>query len=90
MDSLGDIAGLLRAARALLDIRQDELAKRANVSRQMVAHIERAGKGSTFEAIEKVRIALERDGVEFFPGTATHGPAIAKRKEEGKPRSQSV
>jgi hypothetical protein len=56
----------------------------------MVARIERAGKGITFEAIEKVRIALERDGVEFFPGTATHGPAIAKRKEEGKPRSQSV
>lgn len=90
MDSLGDIAGLLRAARALLDIRQDELAKRANVSRQMVARIERAGKGITFEAIEKVRTALERDGIEFFPGTATHGPAIAKRKEEGKPRSQSV
>lgn len=90
MDSLGDIAELLRAARALLGMRQDELAKNAHVSRQMVARIESGGKGVTFEAIEKVRAALERNGVDFFPGTATHGPAIARRKEERKPRSQSA
>jgi len=87
MDSLGDIAELLRAARALLGIRQDELAKRAHVSRQMVARIESGGKGVTFEAIEQVRAALERDGIEFFPGTAANGPAIARRK--GKSRSPS-
>ncbi len=89
MESLSDIVGLLRAARALLDLRQDELAKRANVSRQMVARIEKAGKGVTFEAIDKVRSALERDGIEFLPATGTHGPAIARRKTEAKSRLQS-
>jgi transcriptional regulator with XRE-family HTH domain len=82
MDSLSDIARLLRAARALAKLRQDELAKHARVSRQMVARIEKAGKGIPFEAIEKVRRALERKGIEFFPATATHGPAIALRKEK--------
>jgi|ThiBio_1000_plan_1041568.scaffolds.fasta_scaffold20994_3 transcriptional regulator with XRE-family HTH domain len=85
MDSLSDIAGLLRAARALADLSQNELADRAKVSRQMVARIENAGKGIPFEAIEKVRNALEREDVEFFPATATHGPAIALRK--GKKRN---
>lgn len=89
MDSLDDIAELLRAARALLGIRQDQLAERARVSRQMVARIESGGKGVTFETIEKVRAALEREGVEFFPGTAANGPAIARRKVERKPRTQS-
>lgn len=81
MDSLNDIAGLMRAGRALLDLRQDELADRAKVSRQMVARIENAGKGIPFDAVEKVRSALEKEGVEFFPSTATHGPAIALRKK---------
>jgi transcriptional regulator with XRE-family HTH domain len=90
MDSLSDIAGLLRAGRALLNLRQDQLAKRAKVSRQMVARIESAGKGIPFEAIEKVRSALERDGIEFFPSTTTHGPAIALRKDEKRSLSESA
>jgi transcriptional regulator with XRE-family HTH domain len=84
MDSLSDIARLLRAARALLDLRQDQLAEQAKVSRQMLARIESAGKGIPFDAIAKVRSALEKDGVDFFPATATHGPAIALRKEAQK------
>lgn len=82
MDSLSDISALLRAARALLGLPQAELARRAKVSRQMVARIENAGRGVRFDAIHTVRAALEREGVEFFPGTATHGPAIALRKNK--------
>jgi transcriptional regulator with XRE-family HTH domain len=84
MDSLSDIARLLRAARALLDLRQDQLAERAKVSRQMLARIESAGSGIPFDAIAKVRSALEKDGVDFFPATATHGTAIALRKDAHK------
>lgn len=84
MNSLADIAKLLRAARTLLGLRQDELAKRARVSRQMVARIERAGKGVPFDAVESVKAALENEGVEFFPSTASHGPAIALRKSRAE------
>lgn len=80
MDTLTDIARLLRAARALLGLRQDELAARARVSRQMVARIEQADKGVPFDAVERVRAALEKEGVTFFPSTATYGPGIAQRK----------
>jgi transcriptional regulator with XRE-family HTH domain len=90
MDSLSDIAGLLRAARALLKLRQDQLAKRAKVSRQMVARIESVGKGIPFEAIEKVRSALEKEGIDFFPATTTHGPAIALRKGAQKKSAESA
>ena len=39
----------------------------------MVARIESVGKGIPFEAIEKVRSALEKEGIDFFPATTTHG-----------------
>ena len=81
MDSLSDIAKLLRAARALLGFRQDEMADRARVSRQMIARIESAGKGIPFDAVEKVKSALERDGVVFLPSGTTHGPGVALRKK---------
>ena len=81
MDSLDDIAKNLRAARAMLGLRQDELAERAKVSRQMVARIESAGKGIPFDAVEKIRIALQREGVEFLPPSDTHGPGVALRKQ---------
>lgn len=79
------MVGPLRAGRALLGFRQDEVARRAGVSRQMVARIENSGKGMTVDAVEKVRSALEKAGVDFFPATATHGPAIALRREKQKP-----
>jgi len=87
VDTLNDIAGALRAARSLLDIRQDQLADRAGVTRQMIARIEQAGEGISLETIQKVKTALEMAGVDFFPSTATHGPAIALRKKPQKSAS---
>jgi len=81
MDSLKDIAGTLRAARAMLGLSQDEVAKQAKVSRQMLARIEAAGRGIGYDAVERVRETLERRGVDFFPSTSSHGPAVALRKD---------
>lgn len=80
MDSLNDIAGALRAARSMLGMSQNDVAARAKISRQMIARIEKGSKGLTFDAIAKVQRVLEREGVDFFPSTATHGPSIALRK----------
>ena len=87
MDTLNDIAITLRAARALLGIRQDQLADRAGVTHHTIARIEKARKGIPFETIEKVQNALEKDGVDFFPSTATHGRAVALRKKRQKSSS---
>ncbi len=56
----------------------------------MVARIESVGKGIPFEAIEKVRSALEKEGIDFFPATTTHGPAIALRKGAQKKSAESA
>jgi transcriptional regulator with XRE-family HTH domain len=82
MDSLVEIAKVLRAARMLSGLRQDELAVRAHISRQMVARIENAGKGIPFDAVENVKAALEEAGVDFFPSTMSHGVSIALRRLE--------
>ena len=66
----------IRAARALLGWSQEDLAKRAGVSRGTVAALEKgAGAGRlkkktenvTTELISKVRLALEGEQVEFLP-----------------------
>lgn len=77
MDSTSDIMNALRAARALLDLSQEELAVAAGVSRQIIVRIEKCEGNVLAEAIEKVRIALEAAGVVFVEGNATRGPAVA-------------
>jgi transcriptional regulator with XRE-family HTH domain len=84
METYDDIAKSIRAARALLGLRQDELAERANVSRQMVARLEKAEKGVKIETYEKIRSALAREGVEFLPESDTLGPGVALRKRAQK------
>jgi len=80
MESLFEMLALLRAARALVGLTQEELANRAGISRQMLARIEAAGSGIQVAAVEKVRKALQREGVEFLPSTPDHGPGVAMKK----------
>ena len=67
------ISAQLRAARALLDWNQTELANKAGVSVETIKRLERivgsleATKVSTLEAITK---ALNKAGVEFTNGDA--------------------
>ncbi|GES49977.1 hypothetical protein Rhsp01_34390 [Rhizobium sp. NBRC 114257] len=72
----------LRAARALAGLSQDELAALAGVSRQIVARIEKGETNILVEAIEKVRVALENQGVVFIDGAAGHGPAVAMSRSD--------
>ncbi|WP_327211868.1 helix-turn-helix transcriptional regulator [Rhizobium beringeri] len=74
--------GALRAARALAGLSQDELAALAGVSRQIVARIEKGESNVLVEAIEKVRVALEGQGVVFMDGAAGHGPAVAMARPD--------
>lgn len=76
---------LIRAARALLRLRQDQLAELANVSRQTIVRIESLKKGIPVDSVEKIRAALEEAGVEFLSSTPDRGPGIALRKK--KPRT---
>jgi DNA-binding XRE family transcriptional regulator len=80
MDSFSETIRMMRVARALLELSQEELAKRAGDGRQTIVRIEAGGKGVAFDAVDKVRGALEKAGVVFLPSSAEHGPAIALRR----------
>lgn len=72
-----------RAARALLDWTQDELAERAQVSRSTVRGFE-GGKHELHRATEAViRRALEDAGVLFLEGDARGGAGVRWRRAEG-------
>ncbi|WP_043347760.1 helix-turn-helix transcriptional regulator [Methylobacterium sp. B1] len=67
----------IRAARALLDITQPELAARAGMSKTALVNIERGTsvpKPATLSAIERV---LTDAGIEFLPGDA---PGVRLRR----------
>jgi transcriptional regulator with XRE-family HTH domain len=60
-------AAQIRAARALLDWRQEDLAKAAKVGLATVARIEQ-GEGmvqGNFSTITKIQQAFEREGISF-------------------------
>lgn len=59
----------LKAARALIDMKQGELAKLAGVNINTVVFMERSGSSDITSAVEKVQAvqsALEASGVEFL------------------------
>lgn len=77
MDSMFEIMQALRAGRAMVGLSQEELAERAGVSRTVIARLERGEENISAEYIEKVRAALQTEGVDFFPSTSEHGPGLA-------------
>lgn len=77
MDSISEIMRVLRAARALVGLSQEELAELSGVSRQIVVRIEKGENNVLVDAIEKVRRALEGRGVMFTDATRLHGPGVA-------------
>ncbi|TPL00719.1 helix-turn-helix transcriptional regulator [Mesorhizobium sp. B2-4-14] len=82
MDSISDTLRALRAARALVNLSQEQVAERAGVSRRTVVRIESGGKGIALDAVEKLRLAFEREGVEFLPSTPERGPGVALRRQK--------
>ncbi|WP_457579235.1 helix-turn-helix transcriptional regulator [Ensifer adhaerens] len=74
MDTTSEMMTALRAGRALLGLSQEELAALAGVSRQVVVRIEKCEGNVLVDTIEKVRSALEAEGVVFIDGEGTRGP----------------
>jgi transcriptional regulator with XRE-family HTH domain len=66
-----------RAARALLRLEQDELARRARVSVVTVRRLEgtQGAKQVSAATVEEVRRALEQAGAEFVEGGVRRRPA---------------
>lgn len=82
MDPFPETIRMLRVARTMLELSQEELAERAGVSRQTIVRIEAGAKGVAFDAVERVRSALEKAGAVFLPSAAGHGPGVARRKAD--------
>jgi transcriptional regulator with XRE-family HTH domain len=77
MDSFSSFMKLIKAARALADLSQDELASAAGVSRQIVVRVENGDESVTIEALEKIRVACEKNGVLFLGAGEKHGVGVA-------------
>jgi transcriptional regulator with XRE-family HTH domain len=83
MDTIFEQITILRAARVLAGLSQDDLAEAANVSRQIVGRLESGEPSISIGHLEKIRGAIERAGVDFIPSTDERGPGVAVRR---KPR----
>jgi transcriptional regulator with XRE-family HTH domain len=70
-----------RAARALLDWSQAELAEAAKVARQTVVDFERGARTPYPNNLEAIRSALKAAGVEFIAENGG-GPGVRLRKSK--------
>lgn len=71
-------AAQCRAARALLDWSQQDLAVRCKLSGASVAHFERGTRNLHQNHIDLIRSVLEEAGVEFIPSNGG-GPGVRLR-----------
>ena len=67
----------IRAARAMLDLTQGELASRAGISKAGLINIERGQSDPKVSTLGAIRRALEAAGVEFTDGDE---PGVKLRK----------
>lgn len=65
-----------RAARGLIDLTQTDLAKRAGLSLSTVVDFERERRIVSDDAIEAMRKALEKMGVEFIEPARGKGHGV--------------
>ena len=74
----------IRAARALLGINQEELAKRSSVGVATIRRIEASKDRPTGNArtLWKIRLALEDAGIRFLDETENLGPGVRLRHSE--------
>lgn len=56
-----------RAARGLINMRQDELAALSRISKRTITHFENDERQAVPATLEAIRRALEAAGVEFIP-----------------------
>jgi transcriptional regulator with XRE-family HTH domain len=63
----GISAAQCRAARALLAWSQDQLVKRAKITKKTIADFERGATKPYPSTMTAIRVALEAAGIEFLP-----------------------
>lgn len=71
--------GQLRAARALIGWKRDELANKAGTTERTIARIEDGDSSPRARTAAAIRAALEAAGVEFIPENGG-GPGVRLRK----------
>lgn len=71
-------AAQLRAARALINITQEELAARAGVAAKTIVSFEAEGRVPREATLVKLRAALESDGVVFVESDAGLGIFLSR------------
>ena len=74
----GRLADNLRRQRAILNLTQEELAARANLSPGFIASIEGCKKWPSAESIEKLARALDVDPGLFFDDPQAEGPMYTR------------
>lgn len=74
-------AAQIRAARALLGWRQEDLAQAAEIGLATIARIEQSSGvvQGNFSTIMKIQRALEQKGISFFSGQEGFGVRLARR-----------
>jgi transcriptional regulator with XRE-family HTH domain len=70
-----------RGARALLDMTQPQLASMSGLGLSTIVDFERSRRAISEDAIEAIRIALERAGIEFIEENGG-GPGVRLRKRQ--------
>jgi hypothetical protein len=73
--------GQCRSARALLDMTQPELSAAARLGLSTIVDFERARRKISDEAIQRIRLALERAGIEFVEENGG-GPGVRLRRRK--------
>lgn len=66
-----------RAARALIEMDQNELAARASVSRGVIIDFEKGRRTPGRNNLAAIRLALEAAGVKFLDEEARRGVAVS-------------
>ncbi|WP_376769873.1 helix-turn-helix transcriptional regulator [Aureimonas pseudogalii] len=67
---------LLKAARFMLSLSQDDLAKEAKLSIRTIHKLEAGGRGLSLSSLEAVRRVLEARGIVFLGKTESMGPGF--------------
>jgi transcriptional regulator with XRE-family HTH domain len=76
-------ASQLRAARALVDMSQQQLAEKTGLSVQTIKRMEKLGLGrSTVDNVQAIMSALQQAGVIFIPENG-EGPGVRLAKAKG-------
>ena len=76
MDTIPITPSQIRAARALLDLSQEDAAKLANVSLTTLRDVEGERRGGSIVSIKSIRDALMNAGVIFLPNDGRGGPGV--------------